>query len=102
MHDVHTLERKARVPTVAIVSEPFASQAVYQAEALGMSVADMHIVLADHPISNATTAEIEAKAEALYPFLLKQLCSNDPPGSFYARRLRAPAKSPTALCQMGA
>ena len=37
MHDVHTLERKAAVPTLAIVTTTFAKQALYQAEALGLS-----------------------------------------------------------------
>ena len=52
-HDVHTLERTYRVPSVAIVSTAFSQQAIFQSEALGHTEAERHIVLAEHPISDA-------------------------------------------------
>ena len=61
MHDVHTLESTAGVPSVAIVSTGFATQAIFQAESLGCTEPDKHIVLAEHPISDATPAELASK-----------------------------------------
>ena len=43
-----------------------AFRAIYQAEALGLANADKHIVLASHPISDATGAELADKADGLY------------------------------------
>ena len=43
-----------------------AFRAIYQAEALGLANADKHIVLASHPISDATGAELVDKADGLY------------------------------------
>ena len=87
MHDVHSLEAggvdsadggegvggSPRTPAVAIVTTAFAAQAVYQAEALGATQPERHIVLAAHPISDATPDELAAKADALYPDLLDEL-----------------------------
>lgn len=100
MHDVHTLERAERIPSVAIVSTAFAAQAVYQAEALGVSEAERHIVLAEHPISDQTEGELRAKADQLYADLLRQLTSNKPCSA--ARKLRLRAAQPSALCAAGA
>ena len=73
MHDVHTLERYARIPSVAIVTTAFAKQALFQSEALGFSDPEKHIVLAEHPISDASSAEIAAKADLLYADLIRQV-----------------------------
>jgi len=100
MHDVHTLERDYGVAAVGIVSTGFATQAIYQAEALGLANADKHIVLASHPISDATGAELADKADGLYSDLIRQLTTNGPTSVARRRRLRSAV--PSAECQAGA
>ena len=85
---------------MAIVSTAFSAQAIYQAEALGASEADRHIVLAEHPISDATEVEIAAKADQLYTDLIRQFTSNGPTSK--ARRSRLRSVTPSALCLLGA
>lgn len=91
MHDVHTIEREGGLPSVALVSSTFASQAIYQAKALGVASPERHIVLAAHPISDATTDELAAKADALYADLLDELVAGKKeekaPRSFRGRRV---------------
>ena len=100
MHDVHTLERTSALPAVAIVSTTFSSQAIFQAEALGLIDPEKHIVLAEHPISDRTEAEIIAKADLLYADLIRQLTSSAP--TSMRRRFRLRSSEPSALCQAGA
>ena len=100
MHDVHTFERTAHLPAVAIVSSTFAQQAIYQSEALGHSDAEKHIVLAEHPISDCSAAQIAAKADVLYADLVRCLTSDKPTSAMRRRRLRS--TEPSALCQAGA
>jgi hypothetical protein len=100
MHDVHTLESAFGVPSVAIVSTGFATQAIYQADALGSTHPDKHIVLAEHPISDATPAELAQKADMLFADLHRQLTTNGPTSHARQRRLRS--AQPSALCQAGA
>jgi len=100
MHDVHTLERFARIPSVAIVTTAFAKQAIFQAEALGFSDPEKHIVLAEHPISDASPAEIAAKADLLYADLIRQMTTSTPTSSVRRRRLRS--EEPSAACLLGA
>ena len=100
MHDVHTLERVHGVPAVGIVSTGFSGQAIFQAEGLGLAHAERHIVLAEHPISDASEAELAAKADALYDDLLRQLTSDGPTSAARRRRLRS--ATPSAECQAGA
>ena len=58
MHDVHTFERAYNTPSIAICSTAFAKQAIYQAEALGLSEPEKHLVLASHPISDQSADEL--------------------------------------------
>ena len=58
-----------------------------------------HIVLAEHPISDATAAELAGKADALYGELVRQLTSNAPTS---AARERLRQAEPSALCLAGA
>jgi hypothetical protein len=97
---VHHLERTSGRPAVALVSSTFSSQAIHQAEALGLSQPERHIVLAEHPISDASVQELGAKAELLYADLRRQLTTNVPCSEARRRRLRA--AEPSALCAAGA
>lgn len=99
MHDVATLER-LRVPTVAIVTDPFASSALYQAKELGLRDAERVLLLAAHPISNVSVAVIQGKAVALYSQLVRALTTDDVPDVALRRRLRS-AKGPTGMCAVG-
>ena len=70
---------RKRVPfSVALCSSAFASQAAYQARALGLAAPERHIVLAAHPISDATPEELAAKADALYADLVGELAAAGP------------------------
>jgi len=100
MHDVHTLERTFALPTIAIVSAPFASAAIFQASALHLAQPERHIVLAEHPISDCSFAELVQRADALLPDLMRQLTTNTPTSDARRRRLRA--AEPSALCLAGA
>ena len=100
MHDVHTFERSYNTPSIAICSTAFAKQAIYQAEALGLSEPEKHLVLASHPISDQSADELFDKADGLYADLKRQLTSNDPTSA--ARKLRLRAQEPSALCLAGA
>lgn len=97
---MHTLESTWSIPAIAIVSTAFSAQAIFQSEALGASEPDRHIVLAQHPISDATPAEIGVKADELYADLVRQLTSNKPTSN--ARRNRLRTTAPSAMCLMGA
>uniref|UniRef100_A0A7S0LAM2 UGSC-like domain-containing protein n=1 Tax=Coccolithus braarudii TaxID=221442 RepID=A0A7S0LAM2_9EUKA len=100
MHDVSGFER-AGIPAVAILSEPFASLGVFQAQALGIEAKEAQrlIVLAEHPISDQLPHEMKAKAEKLFDDLLHALTSNERPSLELRRRLRMPASS---TCLAGA
>jgi len=100
MHDVHTFENRGRVPSVAVVSSAFATQAIYQAEALGMVEPERHVVLAEHPISDATDEEIALKADLLFEDLMGQLTSNFPASP--ARKIRMRSGTPSEACLAGA
>jgi len=97
---VHTLERTYRVPSVAIVSTAFSQQAIFQSEALGHTEAERHIVLAEHPISDASASELASKADELFADLLRQLTSAKPNSELRRSRLRS--AEPSALCLAGA
>ena len=97
---MHTVERASGIPAVGIVSTGFATQAIYQAQALGMAHPDKHIVLAEHPISDATEAELRERADGLYADLVRQLTTDGPTSQARQRRLRA--AEPSAECLSGA
>lgn len=76
MHDAASLERKG-VPSVALLSDAFLVQARYQARSLG--VESLASLLVQHPISDATPAEMVAKADAVFPDVVRALTSDDIP-----------------------
>ena len=61
MHDTVWFEIQG-MPAVSLASTEFVDAAKTQAEALGM--ADAQRIFVDHPIQDATDAEMEAKADA--------------------------------------
>jgi len=63
MHDTAQLET-AGIPSVAILSSAFKNQAHVQASSLGC--ADAFRVFVQHPISDQTPAQMEAKARECF------------------------------------
>ena len=72
MHDVVTMER-AGVRAVAVASEEFADQGVYQGGALGLKEARKLIALVSHPVSDATAAGMAKKAAEVLPHVIHAL-----------------------------
>ena len=70
MHDTVWFEIQG-LPSVTIASNVFHDAAVTQREALGM--ADARFVLVDHPIQDATDAEMRAKAAAVFDKVIDAL-----------------------------
>ena len=70
MHDTVWFEIQGR-PSVSIASSEFAQAAEAQRKALGMDGA--RYVLVDHPIQDATDAEMRAKAGAVVEAVVKAL-----------------------------
>ena len=77
MHDVATLERRG-VRSVAVASEEFVAQGVYQGDALGLANARRLIALVTHPVSDATPAKMASKAMEVLPHVLHALESDGP------------------------
>jgi len=102
MHDVATAER-AGVPSTAILSDAFGSQGLFQADGLGLeaAAAERLIVLAEHPISDATDAELRAKAERLFPDLVRSLTRDGPPDAALLGKLRGAAPQRGGGCGAG-
>jgi len=78
MHDVIGLER-AGLPAVAILTDCFAAQADYQATQLGAPAPAALYALAQHPVSDQTAGEMRAKADAVYPDVLRALVAAELP-----------------------
>jgi hypothetical protein len=74
--------------------------ALSQAGALGLKDADRLVLLAQHPISSATDAELVARADALYPQLVRAITTDGPPDAALRRRLRS-GKGPEGECAAG-
>lgn len=72
MHDAVDLERLG-LPAVAIATDAFCQQALFQAKALGAPNAESLLVLCEHPVSDATAAEMDARADRLYDALVAKL-----------------------------
>ena len=72
MHDTVWFEIQGK-PAVTIASSEFVSAAAAQADALGMP--DARRVFADHPIQDATDAEMREKADAIVEDVIKALCA---------------------------
>lgn len=63
MHDARWFEAAGR-PSVALVSGEFQNQARYQAKIL--DAVNVPQVFVDHPISDQSTSQLYAKAEAIF------------------------------------
>lgn len=70
LHDT-ALYEKAGKPAAALVSSGFMPQAAYQAKNLGLM--DAQVTFVQHPISDNTQAQVEAKAEAALESIVEQL-----------------------------
>ena len=70
VHDVIRLERRG-VATAAVGTRPFVDEALEQARVLGMP--DYRMVLVDHPVQLATTAELHARAAAAFDAIVERL-----------------------------
>lgn len=81
MHDTAALEKRG-LPAVALISSGFAPQAEYQALSLGIEACRRLFV--QHPISDATPAEIAAKADRVYDQVVSCLTTDEIPAPFAA------------------
>jgi hypothetical protein len=70
VHDVIRLERRG-IATAAVATRPFVDEALEQARVLGMP--DYRMVLIDHPVQLATTAELHARAAAAFDAIVARL-----------------------------
>jgi hypothetical protein len=70
LHDLVHLERRG-IPAVGIATAPFADEAIEQARRLGMPGARM--VYIPHPVQLLTDAELDARADAIFPDVLAAL-----------------------------
>jgi hypothetical protein len=70
LHDTVWFEIQG-LPAVSIASSEFAEAAQTQRKALGMEAA--HYVLVDHPIQDATDAEMRAKAHSVLEAVIAAL-----------------------------
>ena len=64
------LERRG-IPAVGIATAPFADEAIEQARRLGMPGA--RVVYVPHPVQLLTDAELDARADAIFPGVLTAL-----------------------------
>jgi len=101
MHDVLTLERKFQVPAIALVSSALGSQALYQSSQLGHTEGERSVVLVEHPISDATTAELQGKAADVYQEIVRSLTSEDGPSADRCARMRKRNVGPSEVCMLG-
>ena len=72
MHDIVHLERRG-IPAVGVATAPFADEAIEQARRLGMPGARM--VYVPHPVQLLTDAELNARADAIFPAVVTALTS---------------------------
>jgi len=70
LHDTVWFEIQGK-PSVSIASTEFVDAAAAQAAALGMK--DARCVFVEHPIQDATDAQMQAKAEAVIDQLVEAL-----------------------------
>jgi hypothetical protein len=68
--DIVHLERRG-VPAVGIATEPFADEAVEQARLLGMQSCRMLYI--PHPVQLLTGAELDGRADAIFPAVIAAL-----------------------------
>ncbi len=73
MHDTVWFEIEG-IPSVTIASSEFEQAAIAQATALGLPQA--RFLLVDHPIQDATDAEMQAKADGVVDAVLAALKSD--------------------------
>ena len=70
VHDLVRLERRG-IATAGIGTIPFADEALEQARVLGM--ADLRMVLVDHPVQLLTPDELDALADGAFARVLGHL-----------------------------
>jgi hypothetical protein len=71
--DLDHLERRG-VPSVGIATTPFADEAVEQARLLGMPGCRMLYI--PHPVQLLTGAELDGRADAIFPAVLAALTAS--------------------------
>ncbi|HSR84894.1 MAG TPA: hypothetical protein VLM11_12010 [Streptosporangiaceae bacterium] len=76
MCDLVHLERRG-VPAVGIATSPFADEAVEQARLLAMPASQMLYI--PHPVQLLTEAELAARADAVFPAVVRSLTAADSP-----------------------
>lgn len=75
MHDTIALERQG-IPAVPVATHEFMTAARAQAAALGRP--DLDAVYVPHPIQDQTSAEIEARADAVIDEIVARLTARRP------------------------
>jgi hypothetical protein len=75
--DLVHLERRG-IPAVGIATSPFADEAVEQARLLGMRSCRMLYI--PHPVQLLTPAELDGRADAIFPAVLAALTQARGPG----------------------
>lgn len=70
MCDLVHLEHRG-IPAVGVATAPFADEAVEQARLLGMP--DCRVVYLPHPVQLLTAAELDRRAEAIFPEIVTAL-----------------------------
>jgi hypothetical protein len=68
--DLVHLENRG-IPAVGVATAPFADEAVEQARLLGMP--DCRVVYLPHPVQLLTPAELDRRADVIFPQLLAAL-----------------------------
>ena len=75
MCDIVHLEHRG-IPAVGVATAPFADEAVEQARLLGMP--DCRVVYIPHPVQLLTAAELDRRAEAIFPGIVAALTRGAP------------------------
>ena len=73
VHDLVRLERRG-IPTAGVGTEPFADEALEQAELLGMP--GYRMVLVRHPVQLLTPEQLDALADAALEAVLARLTAD--------------------------
>jgi hypothetical protein len=77
VHDAVRLEARG-IPTAVVGTEPFLDEALEQSRVLGMP--NYPIVLVAHPVQLLTAAELDALADAAFPWIERLLTAAWQPG----------------------
>jgi hypothetical protein len=66
------------IPAVGIATAPFTDEAIEQARLLGMP--GCQVAYIPHPVQLLSSADLAARADAVFPAVLAALTGNGPPG----------------------